>query len=88
MAYNQNNLSAMWPGTTSGSYQQFVYRSADAQATVAAAGYITNATEMGLALGDTVWVIDTATPTQSIHRVTTVNATTGVANLSAGLVIT
>jgi hypothetical protein len=88
MAYNGANLSALAPATTSGSFQWWYYRSADAQATVAAAGYITDGFDRGLTVGDIVTVHDTATPTESLHRVLTVSASTGLVNLSAGLVIT
>jgi hypothetical protein len=86
MAYNQNNLSNISPNLTSGAWGWWVYRSADPIATVVTAGYITNATEMGLGLGDWVNVIETVGNTGSICRVTAVNAA-GVANLSAGTVI-
>jgi hypothetical protein len=86
MAYNQNNLSNISPNLTSGSWGMWVYRSADPVATVIAAGYISNATEMGLAVGDTILVIDTATPTQTWSRVTVVTAA-GLATLSSGVLI-
>jgi hypothetical protein len=85
MAYSQASLSALSPVTTSGSWQQWLYRSADPIATVTAAGYITNATEMGLAVGDLVWVTETVGFATSACRVTAITA--GVANLSAGTVI-
>jgi hypothetical protein len=85
MAYSQNNLSALAPVTVSGSWQQWLYRSADPIATVTTAGYITNAGEMGLAVGDLVYVTETVGNTGSFCRVTAVTA--GVANLSAGTAI-
>jgi anaerobic selenocysteine-containing dehydrogenase len=87
MAYNGNNLSALYTFTTTGSWQQWVYRSADAIATVTAAGYITDAADRGLALGDIVWVTETVGNATSICRVTAVSAA-GVANLSTGVVVT
>jgi hypothetical protein len=86
MAYNQNNLSNISPNLTTGSWGMWAYRSADPLATVVAAGYISNATEMGLAVGDTVLVIDTNTPAQAWSRVTAITA--GASTMSAGLVIT
>lgn len=52
------------------------YKSADAKATVVAAGYITNAVQLGMQIGDIVLVSDTATPQCSIMAVNsfTVNA--------------
>jgi hypothetical protein len=86
MAYNQNNLSNLSPNLTTGTWKMWAYRSADPIATVIAAGYIANATEMGVAVQNLILVIDTATPTQSLHRVTAITA--GASTLSAGLVIT
>jgi hypothetical protein len=88
MAYNGANLSALAPATTSGSFQWWYYRSADAQATVAAAGYITDGPDRGLTVGDVVLCTTPPHPQRSLHRVLTVSTSTGLVNLSAGLVIT
>lgn len=66
--------------------QYWVYNSADAKATVAAANYFTNAVALGMLVGDVIEVQDTVTPMVSLHRVTAV-ASTG-STLSAGLNIT
>ncbi len=70
-----------------GKDKHYKYRSTDAAATVRAAGYITNALELGMKVGDTVVSVDTddATQLNTMHAVVTVNATTGVGDLSDGI---
>jgi hypothetical protein len=63
------------------------YQSADAVSTVAGAGYITNAYDLGMQVNDVVIVIDTGTPLVSTCRVSSVSSTTNLANLSAGVTI-
>jgi len=58
----------------------WIYKSADAKATVVGAGYITNAVQLGMKVGDLVYVYDTATPGGAMMCVTTF--TTNAANLS------
>lgn len=53
----------------------WMYTSADAIATVVAANYFTNAADLGMAVNDLVFVIDTATPLVSSTRVTAVAST-------------
>lgn len=62
------------------------YVSGDAKATVAAAGYFTNALALGMLVGDIVEVNDTVTPMISLHRVTAVSSSGST--LSSGLNIT
>lgn len=70
-------------GASNGGYQEWAYKSADAIATVKAAGYFSNAASLGMQVGDKVTVVDTATPALSIAFVQTVVAATGAANLNA-----
>lgn len=63
------------------------YESADAIATVNTSGYFTNGYGLGMRVGDTVIVRDTATPTTSLCTVIDVSATTGVADISDGTAI-
>jgi len=63
------------------------YESADAIATVNTSGYFTNGYALGLRVGDTVIVRDTATPTTSLCTVITASATTGIADVSDGTAI-
>ena len=75
-------------GTTAGNGASiWTYTSTDAAATVRVTGYITNAKALGLKVGDVVFSTDTdaSPPITTLHSVITVNATTGVADLSDGV---
>ena len=61
------------------------YTSADAVATVAGAGYFSDALQRGMQVNDLVFVIDTATPLVSTARVQ--SFTGNAANLSAGVTV-
>lgn len=57
----------------------FLYKSADAHTAVDAAGYFTNGADLDLTTDDVMIVVDTATPTCTIHQVlntTTITAAT------------
>lgn len=84
MAYNQNNLAlkVQGRGTSSGWWE---YRSADPIATVRAAGYISNASDMGMRVRDIVLVTDTNVPT--IQWCIVIAITAGAADLSDGSAI-
>lgn len=84
MAYDGNKLSLMY-GTRDGAFNVWVYRSADAIATVRAAGYISDGTARGMKVRDVVWVLDTNVPTTSICSVLAI--TSGAADLSDGTAI-
>lgn len=85
MAYATNDLNLVTKGPLTGSGQQWRYTSADAKATVAAAGYFSDALKKGMLVNDQVFVNDTATPLLTSHRVTVV-ASTG-ATLSVGVTV-
>lgn len=53
----------------------WLYKSADAKATVIAAGYITNALDLGFRVGDLVLISDTTTPLASLTCVSVVAST-------------
>lgn len=53
----------------------WAYESADDDATVNGASYISDAIALGMKLGDLVYVYDTTTPKGSIHYVSTATAT-------------
>jgi len=65
----------------------WAYTSADAAATVAGANYFSNGQDLGLALNDLVFVIDTATPLITSHRVKTLDTATRGVTLSAGTTV-
>ncbi len=92
MAYATSNpprrISLGSIDNSQGGTSQWVYTSADAAATVAGAGYITNGGDLGMQVNDLVQVIDTATPLITSHRVKTVSSTSpGAVNLSAGTTV-
>ncbi len=60
----------------------WVYKSADAIGTVKAANYFSNGYDLGMVVGDVMFVYDTATPTISVAWVKTVTSS-GAASLSA-----
>ena len=73
MAYIKSNPPAMIvadhiPGCKA--VQLWTYVSADAAATVAGAGYFSNGVQLGMRVNDFIFVIDTATPLTTGHRVT------------------
>lgn len=86
MAYATSNPPAMVTQSIAGP-RRWLYTSADPIATVNNAGYITNGYQLGMRVGDTVEVRDTATPTTSLCSVITANATTGAVDLSDGTAI-
>lgn len=61
----------------------WVYTSADARTTVEGAGYFTNATDLGLKLGDIVIVVYTTGYATTIHAVSAVSA--GAATINAAV---
>lgn len=70
MAYATTNPPAKVVGSI-GNRSFWHYSSADDDATVNGAGYITNALELGMKVGDLVYVFDTATPKGSLHTLLT-----------------
>lgn len=64
---------------------QFVYRSTHTQAETAATGFITDAKNLGMSLGDSVLVLGSTTYILSHHTVQAVSSTG--ATLSAGLLV-
>ncbi len=60
----------------------WMYVSADAHGDVDAADYFSNGDDLGMKVNDVVVVVDTATPTATIHRVSTVTAA-GAASVNA-----
>lgn len=82
MAYDKDGLAAAGGQSKAGEApQMWTYKSADAQATVAASGYFNDAHTL-LKVGDVVYVYDSATPTASMHVV--LSNVSGVVDVSAG----
>lgn len=88
MTYATTNPPAMVWSVIGGiaSQRMWIYTSADAIATVNTAAYITNGALLGMKVGDTVIVRDTATPTTSLCTVISVTAGSSV-DLSDGTAI-
>lgn len=86
MAYNRDNLVTVSFEPLGGDFKMWRYASTDATATVAGAGYISDALKMGMKVGDLVIVSKTDTNAITFHRVTAVSG--AGATLSAGLAIT
>ncbi len=86
MAYSTSNPPRLEVQAIAGS-RMWIYESTDDAATVRAAGYITNGGKLGMKVGDRVMVIDTdAAPNDGyMMSVVTVNATTGVVDLTDGV---
>lgn len=85
MTYATSNPPALQTQAIAGP-RRWSYSSADAIATVNTAGYITNGDALGMKVGDTVEVRDTATPTTSLCTVISVTAGSSV-DLSDGTAI-
>lgn len=62
--------------------QTWLYASVDPSADVDAVGYFTNGKALGMRVGDVVQVHETDTGAVTMHRVITVNATTGAVTVS------
>lgn len=86
MAYVPDNLVLIDDHSIGGFWKEWAYKSTDAAATVAAAGYLSDALKKGMKQYDIVWVQETDTGIVTIHRATAV-ASSG-ATLSAGLAVT
>lgn len=84
MAYSTSNPPAKLVDTVGGGVALWAYKSTDDDATVNGAGYITNAGDLGMEVGDLVFVVDTTTPKGSFHYVASISA--GAATLAFGAV--
>lgn len=86
MAYSKNNLALIAEGI-GGFGSRFQYTSADPIATVNTSGYFSDGYNMGMRIGDSIEVRDTATPTTSLCTVITSSATTFIADVSDGTAV-
>lgn len=85
MAYSTSTPPQLFGQAFTG-HRLWVYSSTDAIATVNTSGYFTNGDALGMKVGDTVIVRDTATPTTSLCTVIDVTAG-GQADVSDGTAI-
>lgn len=72
MGYSANGLHLM-KGSVGAGPQIWIYTSADAHGDVDAAGYFSDGVRRGMRAEDIVFVIDTATPTLTMHTVLSVS---------------
>jgi hypothetical protein len=86
MAYSTSTPPALLTPAFAGAGGIWQYTSADPIATVNTSGYFTNGAALGMKVGDTVIVRDTATPTTSLCTVIDVTAG-GQADISDGTAI-
>ena len=87
MSYDTANPPKLIAAGIAGLGNLWHYSSTDATATVDGAGYITNAKALGMKVNDSVIVVDTTNGITTFHRVVSVNATTGVGDLSNGTTV-
>lgn len=80
-----NCLSSFMGSTFGGGIRVWFYRSTHVQADVSSTGHFTDGDDLGMTLGDPVFVIGSTTYLMSAHNVN-VRTSTGV-GLSAGLIV-
>ena len=85
MTYSTSNPPAKIAEFIGGQGAVWLYRSADDDATVNGTDYVTNGSDLGMAVGDIVLVIDTTTPKGSFHFVSAIDSD-GNATLGFGAV--
>lgn len=73
MSYATAGLKLLVPGF-SGGPNIWYYTSADAHGDVDATDYFSDASKRGMKAEDIVFVVDTATPTLTMHTVTAIDA--------------
>lgn len=78
MAYISDNLYLATQALGGGLPKVYIYKNAtpDADATIAAAGYVSDGVAKGMKVGDLVDAIDTGTAKYKRYQVTTISGTT------------
>lgn len=82
MSYSTSNPPALIAQTNNGT-SVWLYSSADDDGTVNGASYFSDGVKLGMAVGDIVLVIDTATPKGSFHFITSVSGDAATAAFGA-----
>jgi hypothetical protein len=75
MTYSTDNPPMLIAQGVGGTGKVWLYKDGDDDATVNGASYFSNGVTLGMAVGDIVLVIDTATPKGSFHYVASVSGT-------------
>ena len=83
MAYDPANPPLKTSSGIGKGVTRWNYVSADDHPTVAGADYFSNGNDLGMEVNDVVEVVDTATPTATIHVVSAVDPVTGAATIAA-----
>lgn len=87
MAYSTDNPPALVSQGVGGKFRQWMYDSADAATAVRVDGYITDAEDLGMKVGDVVIQVDaTGATIAHIYTVVAINAN-GSADLSDGTAV-
>jgi lipid-binding SYLF domain-containing protein len=87
MAYSTGNPPALIAQGLGGYGKQWMYvTAADAAGAIDAADFITNGSDLGMKVSESVIVVDTATPLTTFHRVESVTAG-GAADLALGTTV-
>ena len=87
MAYSTGNPPALISQGLGGYGKQWMYvTAADAAGAIDAADFITNGSDLGMKVSESVIVVDTATPLTTFHRVESVTAG-GAADLALGTTV-
>ena len=82
MAYDSSKLSMVSAGPIAVGSRLWIHTSADTGAQAQVASFISDGGKYGMKVGDLVQHTNTGTNIVSLHRVMTVNATTGAVDLS------
>lgn len=90
MAYSTSSPpNRITDGPLTGAGAHWAYSSADTAATVDSSGYFTNGGDLGMKVGDMVYVTVTGTGVTTGHRVVTVSSTApGAVDLGDGVALT
>jgi hypothetical protein len=86
MAYTGSTLNLVVQGI-GGTNKVFYYSTTDAAADIDASGYISDATQRGMAAGDQVVSLDTDSTDKLISSHSVSSVTAGAANLSNGITV-
>lgn len=82
MAYDESKLCMVSAGPVAVGSRLWIHTSADAGAAVDTTGFVSNGGKYGMKVGDLLQHTNTGTNIVTLHRVMTVNATTGAVDLS------
>lgn len=74
MAYSTSNPPSKVGATLASGRNMWIYVSADVDSDVNATDYFSNGQDLGMKVGDIVFVVDTATPKTSFHYVSAIDA--------------